>query len=154
MEALPLIINDEVMESKQILLMIKAFYNSNILKSCGGYILTYRIYKNTAYIGVMPSIINGQRSNHYDLKAGPETKAFLTGGINSNGEISLLFKISKTELTDEIKSDLKNLYISLANLFIKNKYKGSGSFDWITRKMIEESELFFPIPFTIFDLIT
>lgn len=103
-------------------------------------------------IGLSPKEINRCRGSHYDLKAGPETKVFLTGGINANGEISLLFKISKTALNDEIKSELRELYISLASLLKKNGYEGPGTFEWITRKIIEESRLFLPIPSTIFDL--
>lgn len=152
MKSKDLIINGETAKPITISKMVQAFCNPNILKSCGGYVITYRVHKSTAYIGVRPSMIEGQRSNHYDLKSGPETKVFLTGGINANGEISLLFKISKTELTEEIKSELKKLYISLVDLLIKNGYRGSGTFDWITRKIIEESGLFFPIPSTIFDL--
>ena len=152
MKSKDLIFNGEAAKPIITSKMVHAFYDYNILKSCGGYVFTYRIDKGTAYIGVMPSIIDGQRSNHYDLKAGPETKVFLTGGINTNGEISLLFKISKTELTMEIKSELRELYIKLADLLIKNGYEGPGALDWITRKIIEESELFLPIPSTIFDL--
>ncbi len=152
MKSKNLIINGEAAKTISISRMVHAFFDPNILKSCGGYVFTYRIHKNRAYIGVKPSIIEGQRSNHYDLKAGPETKVFLTGGINANGEISLLFKIQKTELTEEIKSELRELYISLADLLIKNGYKGGGTFDWITGKIIEESELFSPIPLTIFNL--
>ena len=152
MKSKDLIINGEAAKTIIISRMVHAFYDPNILKSCGGYVFTYRIHKNKAYIGVKPSIIEGQRSNHYDLKAGPETKVFLTGGINANGEISLLFKIQKTELTEEIKSELRELYIRLAELLLKNGYEGPGTFDWITRKIIEESRLFLPIPSTIFDL--
>ena len=152
MESPSLIINEEIKGPKPISQMVQAFCSPSILKSCGGYVITYRIHKSIAYIGVKPSIIDGQRSNHYDLKAGPETKVFLTGGINVNGEISLLFKISKTELNKEIKSELKKLYLSLADLLIKNGYRGTGTLDWITRKIIEESGLFLPIPSTIFDL--
>ncbi len=147
-----LIINGEAAKTTIVSKMIHAFYDSNILKSCGGYIITYKIYNNITYIGVKPSIIDGQRSNHYDLEAGPETKVYLTGGINSTGEISLLFKIQNTELTEKIKSELKELYIQFANLLTKNKYKGSGELDWITKKIIEESRLFEPVPSTIYDL--
>ncbi|MCK5154374.1 MAG: hypothetical protein KAQ93_08455, partial [Spirochaetales bacterium] len=69
-----LIINGEAAKTTIVSKMIHAFYDSNILKSCGGYIITYKIYNNITYIGVKPSIIDGQRSNHYDLEAGPETK--------------------------------------------------------------------------------
>lgn len=150
----PLAINGNSAESEDIVKMVQAFCSLSILKSCAGYILTYRIHKSTAYIGVMPSIISGQRCNHYDLKAGPETKVFLTGGISVNGEISLLFKISKTALNDQIISELRKLYISLADVLIKNGYEGPGILDWITREIIEESKLFFPIPSTIYDLTT
>lgn len=150
----PLVINDNLAESEDIIKMVQALCSLSILKSCGGYILTYRRHKSRAYIGVMPSIISGQRCNHYDLKAGPETKVFLTGGINIYGEISLLFKISKTELNDQIISELRKLYISLANVLIKNGYEGPGILDWITRKIIEESRLFYPIPSTIYEMTT
>ncbi len=147
-----LYINDADAKPKTISRMIQAFSNIDILNSYGGYIFTYRIHNGINYLGIMPAILEGQRSNHFDLKAGPETKIFLTGGINADTEISLLFKIPKIELTEKIKSELRDLYINLANLLIKNGYSGTGTLDWITRNIIEESELFSPVPMTIYDL--
>jgi hypothetical protein len=149
---LTLIINDANADSKTISRMIQAFCTPDILKSCGGYIFTYRKNKGKVYLGVKPSIIEGQRSNHFDLKAGPETKVFLTGGINTKGEISLLFKLPEKDLNETIKSELRELYIQFTFLLIKNSYKGHGKFEWITKKILEETNLFFPIPLTIFDL--
>jgi hypothetical protein len=146
-----IIINGNTFKKKDLVKMIKAFNNSTILNSYGGYIYTFRIHNNNTYMGIKPSIIDGQRSNHYNLVAGPETKVFLTGGINPNGEISLLFKISEKELTNELKFQLKEHYIQFADLLITNKYNGKGNLEWISRKMLEESQLFFPIPNTIFD---
>ena len=148
-----LIINGEAAKTKTISKMIHAFYNPVLLSSCGGYIFTYRRHNNILYIGVKPAIIEGQRSNHFDLDAGPETKVFLTGNINPNGEISLLFKISKINLNEKTKLDLKELYIQFSSLLINHNYKGPGKFEWITKKMIEESALFSPVPMTIYDLI-
>ena len=147
-----LIINGKTPKIKDISNMIHALSNLDILNSYGGYIFTFRIQNNITYLGIKPAILDGQRSNHYDLKAGPETKIFLTGGISTNTEISLLFKISKTDLTEIVKSELQELYIKMADLLTKNGYRGTGTLDWITRNIIEESKLFSPIPSTIFDL--
>jgi len=147
-----LIINGEPPKPKNISKMIRSFSNLDILNSYGGYIFTFRRDNNITYLGIKPAILDGQRSNHFELNAGPETKIFLTGGINANTEISLLFKIQKTELTEKVKSELRELYINLASLFIINGYNGTGTLDWITRNIIEKSELFSPIPTTIFDL--
>jgi len=151
-EALTLILNGETAGSKTIAQMVQAFCSPDILRSCGGYIITFRAHDNTAYMGVMPSILGGQRSNHYDLKAGPETNVFLTGGINADGEISLLFNISKAELTADTESELRGLYFRFADLLTQNGYEGPGTLDWISRKIMQESEIFSPIPLTIFDL--
>ena len=147
-----LIINGKSLKTKNIANMIQAFSNLDILNSYGGYIFTFRIHDNITYLGIKPAILDGQRSNHFELNSGPETKIFLTGGIKTSTEISLLFKISKTELTEIIKSELQDLYINFANLLIKNGYRGTGKLDWITRNIIEESELFSPIPISIYDL--
>ena len=148
-----LIINGEIPKTKTLVKMVQAFNNSNILNSYGGYIFTFRIHNNITYMGIKPAIIESQRSNHFDLNAGPDTNVFLTGSINTNGEISLLFKISKKEISNKVKSELKELYIQFASLLIKNNYKGLGQFEWITTKIIKESELFSPVPETIYDLI-
>jgi len=151
-ESLALVINGETAGAQTISHMVQAFGSSDTLRSCGGYIITYRVHDNTAYLGVKPAILNGQRSNHFDLKAGPETKVFLIGGINSDGEISLLFKISKEELSADIKSELRESYVRFADLLIQNGYGGPGTLDWISRKILQESDLFPSIPLTVFDL--
>ncbi len=151
-EPLALVINGETAGAQTISQMVQAFGSPGTLRSCGGYIFTYRVDNNTAYIGVKPAILNGQRSNHYDLKAGPETKVFLIGGINADGEISLLFKIPKTELSVDTRSELRELYVRFADLLKQNGYGGPGTLDWISRKIIQESEIFSPVPSTIFDL--
>jgi hypothetical protein len=145
-------INDVDAKPKTISRMIQAFSNLDILNSYGGYIFTFRIHNNITYLGIKPAILDGQRSNHFDLNAGPETKLFLTGSIMINGHISLLFKISKKEMNNKIKSELKELYIQFSTLLINNKYSGSGKFDWITKKIFEESELFESVPMTVYDL--
>ncbi len=152
MKSRDLVLNGETVKAAIISKMIYAFGSPDILKSCGGYIFTYRKHKNISYLGVKPAIIAGQRSNHYDLDSGPDTKIYLTGSINPNGDISLLFKISKKELNEKNKFELKNLYIQFARLLIENKYKGPGKLEWITKKIIEESELFSPVPISIYDL--
>ena len=150
--SLILILNGEAAGSQTISQMVQAFCSPNILRSCGGYIITYRVHDSTAYLGVKPTIMEGQRSNHYDLKAGPDTKVFLIGGITADGEISLLFKISKEELSANIRSELRGLYIHFADLLTQNGYGGPGILDWISRKCIQESEIFSPVPLTILDL--
>lgn len=147
-----LIINGEPAGPESVSQMVRAFCNPSLLRSCGGYIITYRVHDNTAYLGVKPAILNGQRSNHFDLQAGPETKVFLIGGINADGEISLLFKIPKEELSADVKSELRESYIRFAKLLMQNGYEGTGTFDWITRKIIQESEIYSSIPCTISDL--
>ncbi|MCK4516414.1 MAG: hypothetical protein KAU31_14225 [Spirochaetaceae bacterium] len=147
-----LIINGETAGVRTISQMVRAFGNPDALRSCGGYIITYRVHNHTAYLGVKPAVLNGQRSNHFDLQAGPETKVFLIGGINADGKISLLFKIPKTELSVDVQSELRELYFRFANLLMQNGYEGTGTLDWITRKIMQESEIYSPVPSTILDL--
>ncbi len=147
-----LVINGETAGARTISRMVRAFGSPDTLRSCGGYIITYRVHDNTAYLGVKPAILNGQRSNHFDLQAGPETKVFLIGGINADGEVSLLFKIPKSELSVDVQSELRKLYVRFADLLKQNGYDGAGTLDWISRKILQESEIFAPVPLTIFDL--
>ena len=151
-ETTDLIINGEPAESQLISQMVRAFFNPDMLRPCGGYIVTYREHNGTAYLGVKPSILNGQRSNHYDLRAGPDSRLSLIGGIDARGEISLLFKIPRSGLSVETKSELRALYARFADLLIQYEYGGAGILDWTTRKILRESELFSSVPSTIFDL--
>ena len=147
-----LVINGETAGAQTISQMVQAFGSPGTLRSCGGYMFTYRVDNNTAYIGVKPSIVDGQRSHHYDLKAGPETKVFLIGGISADGKMSLLFRIPETELSADVKSELRELYFRFAGLLKQNGYGGLGVLDWISRKILQESELFPSTPLTVFDL--
>ena len=151
-EPLTLIINGETAESRIISQMVRAFCSPEILRSCGGYVIVYRVRNDTAYLGVKPSILNGQRTNHYDLKAGPDTRVSLIGGINADGEISLLFKIPEPELSTDVKSELRQLYARFADLLKRNGYDGPGALDWVTQRILQESEIFSPVPLTILDL--
>ena len=151
-EETPLVINGEPAGPEVVAQMVRAFCSRDILRSCGGYIFTYRVHDNTAYLGVKPSILNGQRSNHYDLKAGSKTKLALIGGINIDGEISLLFKVPEEELSVETKSELRALYVRFANLLMQNGYGGGGTLDWISRTILQESAIFSPVPSTILNL--
>ncbi|MBU8914331.1 MAG: hypothetical protein KOO61_09940 [Spirochaetales bacterium] len=151
-KSLTLIFNGEAAESQTISPMVRTFCSPNILRSCGGYIIACQVHGSTAYLGVRPTIMEGQRSNHYDLKVGPDTKACLIGGITVAGGISLLFRISKEELSGNIGSELRELYIHSADLLTQNGYSGLGILDWISRKSIQESEISSPVPLTILDL--
>ncbi len=135
---------------------VDALSRRTSLTSTGGYLFKSIYTGSILHIGFAPAISGGNRLHHYDIGI-PEGKNLL-GSISATGELSILFKAESSEQHSNGTLKRKSIriwreqFVMFAQALISNGYSGAGNLDWITRKIIEESGLFHPIPDHLKDL--
>lgn len=146
----PLILNGKKPGKAEVKQFVNALSDPKILNSTGGYLFKTCLADGELHIGIAPAISEGERLHHYDIKV-PDSE-HLIGGVSATGEISLLFRADKTELNDIGRAQWKLIFCSFAAGLLDRGYTGKGQLDWITRQIIQESEIFKPVPETLKDI--
>lgn len=148
MSPVDLILNGGKPSGRERKQFIKALSDSKTLSARGGYLFKSRLTGGELHIGIVPAIADGERLHHYDINI-PEGEHLL-GSVSATGEFTVLFKAAS--LDEESREAWKQQYKALAGTLLELGYNGDGQLDWISRKIIEESELFSPIPETLADI--
>ncbi|MDF1569520.1 MAG: hypothetical protein P1P77_15990 [Spirochaetaceae bacterium] len=146
----PLILNGSKPGQREVGQFIKAISSPGRLAAAGGYLFKSCISFRELHIGIVPAISEGERLHHYDITI-PEEEC-LIGSISATGEFTLLFKADKENMQDVERERWRNQYILFAAALIQRDYRGRGLLDWITRQIIQEAQLFNPIPGTLMEL--
>ena len=144
-------LNREILNQKEIKKIFKSIQNKKILKQKGGYLFNSSIRDSDFYIGIIPVLIEGERSHHYDIKLEYEDLYKLTGFFNVDGTIGMLFTPSDKNgiINSEFKKRLRNCYIKTAGLLVQYGFPEQTGFDWITQKILAEIGIFEPVPQTL-----
>jgi hypothetical protein len=103
------IVNGKVTSSKKLRQIVTAMGDADIIAVKGGYIFNVSFQDTAMVLGVMPYLIHGQRTRHYDIKM-PEDRYMLVGFINSNGTLDLMFKVSRAEYKAGLSNETKQHY--------------------------------------------
>jgi hypothetical protein len=146
----PLILNGQLTKKSEARPFINAISDPGILRSTGGYLFRSCLLDGSLQLGIVPAISEGERLHHYDIKI-PGVEQ-LIGSISATGEFTLLFKAVKADLDIESRKRWKNGFKAFASVLIDLGYDGKGTLDWITKQIIEESEIFTPVPETLFEI--
>ncbi len=146
-------LNNKVLRTNEVKKIFKSVQNMKILKKKGGYLFKSSLNKTDFHIGIIPVLIEGERSHHYDIKLDYEDEYEFTGFFNTDGTIGILFSLPKQlNMTENISvkidflEKIKIIYTETADLLIKNGLSERMKLDWISRKIIDEADLFEPIP--------
>lgn len=138
------IVNGKVTSPKQLRKIVTAMGDANIIAVKGGYIFNVSFQDATMVLGVMPYLIHGQRTRHYDIKM-PEDRYMLVGFINSNGTLDLMFKVSRAEyragLSDETKQHYADRCITFATIMLEYGLPEHCIINPITVAIMAEIEL-------------
>lgn len=149
----PLNLNGSIPTKKETAAFAGALSDAGILTAAGGYLFKSRFDGSTLHIGIAPTVSEGQRLHHYDITV-PEGE-YLLGSISATGEFTLLFKAETrdssgiTTLNETVRSIWRKQYTAFAETLFFIGYSGTGKLDWITKKIIEESGIFIPVPSTL-----
>jgi len=135
--------------------VFKSIQNKKILQSKGGYLFKSSINKSEFHMGIIPVIIEGERTHHYDIKLDYEDDYIFSGFFNGNGTLGILFTPpgKKDEISSEFKENLKSVYLETLGVLTQNGISEKMELDWISQKMIGEIDIFHPVPQNIHDLL-
>jgi hypothetical protein len=147
----PLILNGSKPGRREVGQFIKAISSPGRLAAAGGYLFKSCISSRELHIGIVPAISEGERLHHYDITV-PEEEC-LIGSISATGEFTLLFKADKENMRESERERWRNQYIFFAAALIQRNYQGRGLLDWITQQIIQEAQLFSPVPSTLTELV-
>ena len=148
MSTFRLILNSSRPSAREIRQFIRALADERTLSARGGYLFKSCLAGGELHIGIVPAIAEGERLHHYDIRV-PDGRHLL-GSLSATGEFTVLFKAAS--LDEEARNAWREQYEALAVTLLELGYAGEGRLDWISRKIIEESGLFDPIPETLAEI--
>ncbi len=143
------ILNEKKTDKNTLKQIIPALSNPTILNEKGGYIFKTLVLEDTLYLGLLPYLIDGKRTYHFNIKM-PQEEFVLIGFINSNGSIELLFKMKPEQYKaglslEEIKYYRKS-YIKFARCLLEFKFNEEVKLDAVTRQALTEIKIFTEVP--------
>ena len=150
-----IIINGASITPPEIKKIISAMSDTNILQQKGGYLFMVSINNNCCTLGIQPYQIDGERKYHYELEM-PEDDFMLTGFINSNRSLTLLFTLTpekyKEGLSKEEKRSFRKVFIKFALLLLEYEFPGSFEIDIVTQSLLISADIVNKEPLTVKDL--
>jgi len=148
-------LNRELLNSKEVKKIFKSIQNKKVLKSKGGFLFKSSIKEGEFHLGILPMIIEGERSRHYDIKLGFEDHFVFSGFFNVDGTIGFLFipPALKEDLTESFKEHIKRNYKNTAGILLDHGLSKEMKLDWITQQMLTELGNFDTIPQCLKDFI-
>jgi len=149
-------LNKEKKNPGELKSIMSALSDRNILIEKSGYLFNSSINGNCLSIGVLPYFVDGQRTHHYDIELPERGKCILSGFINSNTMLALLFKPESDTYNDGFLPGMADVfcdnYVRLARFFIENGFPGDFELDLVTKCLFEETKMFTDIPATVKEL--
>lgn len=148
-------LNREHTTPKEMKRVLKSIQNNRILKEKGGFLFQSSLNDSELHIGIVPFFIDGERTRHYDIELDYADKFQLSGFFNADGTIGMLFKPpeNKQDMDSEYKCKIKKCYINTVALLSSCGLSLSMEFDWITKKIMEESKFSDTPPQTVGELV-
>lgn len=145
----------KLIDHKEFIIVLKSIQNSNILTDKGGFLFRSSMNENNFHIGIIPNFTNGERVHHYDIVLDYEDKYRLTGMFNVDNSLNILFTPpdDKNLITDGFKIKLKNCYKITSAIFIFSGIKSDKPLDWITKKILNEINMFTTVPNTLREIV-
>ena len=150
-----IIINGAKSSPKETEKIILAMSNDNILQEKGGYLFIVSISGDCCTLGIQPYHINGERKYHYEIEM-PEDEFMLTGFINSNRSLTLLFKVTpekyKQGLSTEEKASFSEVFIRFARFLMEYSFPENFEIDLVTKSLLVSAGIVEKEPLTIKEL--
>lgn len=146
----PLYLNGKAKQQTEINHILNQLSNPNILTQYGGALFKYQNHSEDELLiddfGIIPCIVDGERTHHYDIQLKKETSFTLIGIINANGIFRVVFKPEEIPLSDDDSKQYKKQFIQLSRFLQNNGFSGSIPLDGITCDLLQEASLFIPSP--------
>lgn len=116
-----------------------ALADPDVLAERGGFLFKATLGEDTAWLDVVPCVMDGVRSYHYNMRMQEENDCTLTGAVNANGIFTIFFSPRSGGLSEDLLAGLRLAYGRMARLLMDNGYPGEGKLDWATLNLLEET---------------
>ena len=150
-----IIINGKASNPSATKKIISAISDSNILQKKGGYLFMMSISGDCCNLGIQPYQIDGERKYHYEIEM-PEDAFMLTGFINSNRSLTLLFKLTpekyKAGLSQEEKNAYREVFIKFARFLLEHGFPEDFEIDLVTNSLLTSAGIIDNGPQTVEEL--
>lgn len=148
-------LDNKAVSSKEFSRIIVSIQKSSVLKQRGGFLFQSCLKETDLYIGIVPSFMEGERGHHYDIKLDYSDDYKFSGNFNADGTLGMVFipKVEKENIGKEFKTKIKEAFITTLQIFAEHGLSTTMKLDWVTKRIIEEVQLFEPIPDTLGDIL-
>ncbi|MDA3797945.1 MAG: hypothetical protein PF692_02575 [Kiritimatiellae bacterium] len=154
-EITDIIVNEKPTRLSKFRKIISAISNPDILAEKGGYLFMVLIDGSCCNLGIQPYQINGERQYHYNMLM-PENEFLLTGFINVNCSLTILFKVTpekyKAGLSAYEKASFREVFIRFARLLLENNFPEDFEIDIVTRSLLLRAGIVNTEPSTVKEL--
>jgi len=149
-----LYLNDRKAGKKHIREMISALNDRTIRTEKGGYLFKAASSNKNLYLGIIPCMISGERTHHYDIALPESMVHVLTGSLTPEGLFTILFIPKQITLSDEMRLAYHSAYIDLAAGLLGRGLTGPGELDGVSRMMLESSGVMNPAPSSLIEILS
>lgn len=153
MSAGQVILNGQRAGKQALRQALQALCTQDILAANGGFLIKATLAEDQTWIDIVPCVINGERTYHYDMKLAVETESTLIGAVNTHGIFTLFFQPAAPVISEADRLEIGAAFRRLARLITNGGYFGCGRLDWGTRKLLDETGIFKPAPESLLDLL-
>jgi hypothetical protein len=130
---------------------IGALNNERIVREKAGFLFKAGFDGGHLMLAVLPTMINGERSYHYNLHLKKEDAFTLLGDVNAEGIFTILFKPESREQIEANSKRYVELFRRFAAFLIESGYTGEGVLDEVTQGVLKSLGLS-PAPKTLVEL--
>ncbi len=130
---------------------IRALNDERIVQEKAGFLFKASFDGDHLMLAVAPTLINGERSWHYNMHLEKEDAFTLIGDVNAQGVFTILFKPESREQVAAQAGEYIVLFRRFAAFLIEGGYTGNGVLDEVTQGVLESLGLS-PFPKTLAEL--
>ena len=150
-----IIVNGTSTSPREIKKIISAISDDNTLQKKGGYLFMVSISGDCCTLGIQPYQIGGERKYHYEMEM-PKDDFMLTGFVNTNRSLTLLFKLTpekyKQGLSVEEKKSFREVFIRFARFLLEYKFPENFEIDVVTNSLLVSAGIVDKEPLTVKEL--
>ena len=133
-----------------LLQTLASAFSPEVLVANGGYLFKASLQGPIFHVGVIPTLRDGERGYHYNIRLKHEDVFTLIGNITPQRELSIIYK--NPALNELDKTAYRRIYQKLAQLLLIASPERPLTLDWITTHLLEQKQIFPSVPQTLMEL--
>lgn len=131
---------------------IRALNDARIVQEKAGFLFKATLEGDHLMLAVLPCLINGERSYHYNQHLEKEDAFTLIGDINAQGVFTILFNPESREQSQTDSKKYIELFRQFAGFLLQQGYTGDGLLEDVTQGILQTLGLT-PAPKTLAGLV-